>query len=347
MELEKHVLVQGSIAHLSRDSHWSAIPRLLATISSPSALHIVCAFANCGTLWDFFCSTETAPTDRSKPCFDEQWLQKIDGGNGSLFSSGSRSTDTNSLFKSVVESSATSGSKHIPEDTLVFYIKQLILALQWLHEEVEIVHRDIKPENILLMDDGRAVICDFGSAARLMQEDGKDVRPQAKTHVTPWTRPRYLALSDCQTLHGTADYIAPEVLQTYENMLLDSDASIVGCEPEDPTYAGEKRGYDASVDWWSFGAMCYELITGLPPFYAATIDETYGMIVACEVSTPCSDADSLLTRAHRTDYTEETKRSSVLLDVLRFSGTVRREGCKTICRIDLPSSPPQASGTKW
>lgn len=55
----------------------------------------------------------------------------------------------------------------------------------------------------------------------------------------------------------------------------------------------------------------------------------------------------LLTRAHRTDYTEETKRSSVLLDVLRFSGTVRKEGCKTICRIDLPSSPPQASGTKW
>jgi serine/threonine protein kinase len=290
VDLEKHVLVHGSIARSSKNSDWSPVPKLLATISSPSALHIVCSFASCGTLWDLFCSTETTQTDKSKTCFDEQWLQTDEGGNGTLFPSGSQSTDSDSLF--IGAASAPSSSRGLPEDTLVFYIKQLVLALQWLHEEVDIVHRDIKPENILLTDDGRAVICDFGSAARLMKEDGVDVRQQAEPQGTLWPRPRYVSLSDCQTLHGTADYIAPEVLQTYEQILLDSDSSIFPHESEyDSTDNGEKRGYDASVDWWSFGAMCYELLTGLPPFYAPTIDETYGMIVSCEVSISYRDSE--------------------------------------------------------
>lgn len=296
MDLEKYVLVQGSIAQLSSNSEWSPVPKLLATIASQSALHIVVSFANCGTLWDLFCSSDTAPLDRSKAYFDEQWLQKDEGGNGTLFSAGSlgQSTDSDSLFKCVTGASVSTGTRRLQEDTLVFYIRQLVLAVQWLHEEVEIVHRDIKPENILLTDDGRAVICDFGSAARLLKPDDNAVRPAAQPHLERsvtssqlWPCPRHLPLSACQTLHGTADYIAPEILQTYEQVLLDSDASIFYRPEKDADYHVEKRGYDASVDWWSFGAMCYELITGLPPFYARTIDETYCMIVSCEVSLFC------------------------------------------------------------
>lgn len=325
VDLEKTVLVQGSIAQLSSESEWSPVPKLLATISSPSALHIVFSFANCGTLWDLFCSTDTTPTDRSKAYFDEQWLQKDDGGNGTLFNSGSQSTDSNSLFKSAAGAPISTGSRRLQEDTLVFYIKQLVLALQWLHEELKVVHRDIKPENILLMDDGRAVICDFGSAARLLNESG-DVRRQGQPGAKLWSRPRYLALSDCHTLHGTADYIAPEVLQTYEQVLLDSDASIFHHQSgDDSMCVREKRGYDASVDWWSFGAMCYELITGLPPFYAPTIEETYGKIVSCEVSTSCRDHESVINERTRADNPETARKFLVHFDLFRFSGRVRKE----------------------
>ncbi|POM68572.1 CAMK/CDPK protein Kinase [Phytophthora palmivora] len=50
---------------------------------------------------------------------------------------------------------------------------------------------------------------------------------------------------------GTIDYVAPEVL--------DGD-------------------YNEKCDLWSVGVICFELLTGVSPFHAATIDETMGNI---------------------------------------------------------------------
>jgi len=55
------------------------------------------------------------------------------------------------------------------------FSKQLLLALRYLHDTVEIVHCDVKPDNLLLRWDGLAVkLCDFGTARRpaeLQQQD--------------------------------------------------------------------------------------------------------------------------------------------------------------------------------
>lgn len=69
-----------------------------------------------------------------------------------------------------------------------FYIAELILALQHLHDH-DIVYRDLKPENILLDANGHIALCDFGlSKANLTDNDTTN------------------------TFCGTTEYLAPEVL---------------------------------------------------------------------------------------------------------------------------------------
>ncbi|KAF8460476.1 kinase-like domain-containing protein [Kalaharituber pfeilii] len=74
------------------------------------------------------------------------------------------------------------------EDRAKFYIAELILALEHLHNH-DIVYRDLKPENILLDANGHIALCDFGlSKANLA------------------------ANATTNTFCGTTEYLAPEVL---------------------------------------------------------------------------------------------------------------------------------------
>jgi serine/threonine protein kinase len=51
----------------------------------------------------------------------------------------------------------------LPLETIRAYVRQIAAALQYAHDQ-KITHRDIKPENILLAQDGRLQVADFGIA---------------------------------------------------------------------------------------------------------------------------------------------------------------------------------------
>lgn len=78
-------------------------------------------------------------------------------------------------------------AKRFHEDLIRFYAAELVVALQYLHDQ-RIIYRDLKPENILLDSVGHIKLTDFGLAKILTTE---------KTY----------------TFCGTPEYMAPEVLK--------------------------------------------------------------------------------------------------------------------------------------
>jgi signal transduction histidine kinase len=101
-----------------------------------------------------------------------------------------------------------------------------------------IIHRDLKPGNILLLEDGRPKIGDFGLAHKL-----DDV-----SHGLPGA------------IMGTPSYMAPEQ---------------AGGKPVGP-----------AADIYALGAVLYELLTGRPPFMAASPSDVMRQVLNAEPVLP-------------------------------------------------------------
>ncbi|KAG9035725.1 hypothetical protein FRB95_010790 [Tulasnella sp. JGI-2019a] len=146
---------------------------------------------------------------------------------------------------------------HLTERDMLWWIPQTVAAIAWCHSE-GFIHRDIKPQNFVLTASAHLKLIDFGSAAPLQPPDAMGVQVTAKMHC----------LMPC----GTVDYIAPEILQICEDLLVAQDLD------EDIEMDGEDRGYGREVDWWSLGAMMYEMACSQAPFFADDIGQTYEKI---------------------------------------------------------------------
>lgn len=128
-----------------------------------------------------------------------------------------------------------------------FYCAEIFLALEYLHS-VSIVHRDLKPENVLLTNKMHIKLADFGSAIIL---NAPEVSAPSFT--------------------GTPEYVSPEML-LFLSRTSSSSSSNNSKEPSttefDLTYL---------MDYWAFGCLIYQLISGIPPFRTEAMTHEYEM----------------------------------------------------------------------
>src|ERR1700737_4538861 len=88
--------------------------------------------------------------------------------------------------------------RSLPYVTIVSYIKQIADALQYAHDQKNLIHRDVKPANMLILNDDKIVLSDFGIAL--------------------------IAQSGQQDAVGTAQYMAPEQIQGHADLASDQYA---------------------------------------------------------------------------------------------------------------------------
>ncbi|EGG24765.1 putative protein serine/threonine kinase [Cavenderia fasciculata] len=135
-------------------------------------------------------------------------------------------------------------------EEIKFYMAELVVCIENFHN-LGFLHRDVKPENLMIDKDGHLVLCDFGSSKQIVSSSppsigsGSSSGPNGFSGLaatinnnTPPNFTSFLRNPNCSytSYIGTPQYMAVEVVQ-----------GIV---------------YSKLCDYWSLGAILYELVAG-------------------------------------------------------------------------------------
>ena len=163
-----------------------------------------------------------------------------------------------------------------------FYIAEIILCVDSLHK-MNCIHRDLKPDNILIGRDGHIKLSDFGlsfiSREKLFpftennneklisnlfikkQSFDEDEKNGELKNIINDSNISLNSIKNFKPMIaysgvGSPDYMAPEMILNESN-----------------------KGYGGEIDWWSVGAIFYEMLVGIPPFLSDNPQSTCNKIL--------------------------------------------------------------------
>ena len=161
-----------------------------------------------------------------------------------------------SLQQFIVTSASLEHSKIFRESTIRSVFEEVLRGLRVVHQH-KMLHLDIKPGNILVTDDDRAVLIDFGAARDVLHQGGRFLQPmftrgfsapemyRRGKPIGPWTDiyaigacmfscmkgcpPPDAAKADCRT---NLDAMASELRGKYSLALIDLMLSCMQTDPQ-------------------------------------------------------------------------------------------------------------------
>ena len=165
-----------------------------------------------------------------------------------------------------------------------FYLAELILCVDSLHK-MNCIHRDLKPDNILIGRDGHIKLSDFGlsfiSREKLFpftenmkgnilpnllfrKQSTEEDEKNTEINNIKIVNENNISMNNIKHFNqviaysgvGSPDYMAPEVILNDSN-----------------------KGYGDEIDWWSVGAIFYEMLIGIPPFLSDNAQTTCAKII--------------------------------------------------------------------
>ena len=136
------------------------------------------------------------------------------------------------------------GPMAVPETIGV--AQQIAAGLDAAHQQ-GIIHRDLKPSNIRLATGGQVKLVDFGLAKAMSPLSSPDLQVSPTITASP---------TDVGSILGTAAYMSPE--------------------------QARGQSLDKRTDFWAFGSVLYEMLTGHKAFAGATVADVLAGLIGRE-----------------------------------------------------------------
>lgn len=161
--------------------------------------------------------------------------------------------------------------QRLQEKAARFYAAEVLLALEYLHY-LGFFYRDLKPENILMRDNGHIALTDFD-----LSKQAQAVSPRMVEHH----RTVFEKFSNMMSGKSSSKLGGFEIVDSEPVLEADSTSFVGTLEYLAPELVkGEAQG--SAVDWWTFGILIYEMMTGTTPFRAKTSEEVLANITGSD-----------------------------------------------------------------